>query len=211
MAAERAGPTGTVAGLDVNPGMLAVARGETPSSVSRDLHEANVESMPLSDEGFDIVLCQMGLQFVSNKLAALREMRRVLVAGGRAYVTVPGPKPRLFTVMTDALSRHISPEAASFGDLVFSMNDAGELKELLRSAGFRDISVQSEHKSLRVPAPADFLWQYLYSTPLAEKVSQVDEDRRDALERDVCVNWEEFVADGSMSFQVGMTTAIGIS
>jgi hypothetical protein len=153
----------------------------------------------------------MGLQFVSNKLAALREMRRVLVAGGRAYVTVPGPKPRLFTVMTDALSRHISPEAASFGDLVFSMNDAGELKELLRSAGFRDISVQSEHKSLRVPAPADFLWQYLYSTPLAEKVSQVDEDRRDALERDVCVNWEEFVADGSMSFQVGMTTAIGIS
>jgi hypothetical protein len=91
------------------------------------------------------------------------------------------------------------------------MNDAGELKELLRSAGFRDISVQSEHKSLRVPAPADFLWQYLYSTPLAEKVSQVDEDRRDALERDVCVNWEEFVADGSMSFQVGMTTAIGIS
>jgi ubiquinone/menaquinone biosynthesis C-methylase UbiE len=211
MAAERAGSTGTVAGLDVNPGMMAVARAETPSSLSIDWYEANAESMPLPDKGFDIVLCQMGLQFVPNKLAALREMRRVLVSGGRAYVTVPGPKPRLFAVMTNALAHHISPEAASFVDLVFSMNDAGELRELLRSAGFRDISVQSNSTSLSVPVPADFLWQYLYSTPLAEKISQLDEHTRDALEREVYVKWEEFVADGSMSFQVGMTTAIGTS
>lgn len=211
MAAEKSGATGTVAGLDLNPGMLAVARAETPSSLSIEWYEANAETMPLPDEAFDVVLCQMGLQFVPNKLAALREMRRVLAAGGRAYVTVPGPKPRLFAVMTDALARHISPEAASFGDLVFSMNDAGELRELLRNAGFRNISVESKPKDLRVPAPADFLWQYLYSTPLAEKVSQVDQDSRDALEREVCAKWEEFVIDGSMAFQVGMTTATGTS
>jgi ubiquinone/menaquinone biosynthesis C-methylase UbiE len=40
-------------------------------------------------------LCQMGLQFVHNKLAALRKMRRVLNASGRAFVTVLGPKPPL--------------------------------------------------------------------------------------------------------------------
>lgn len=209
MAAERAGSTGMVAGLDVNPGMLAVARAETPSTMSIDWYEANADAMPLPDAEFDIVLCQMGLQFMPNKLAALREMRRVLVAGGRAYVTAPGPKPRLFAAMTDALARHISPEAASFGDLVFSMNDADELRELLRTAGFRDISSGSKPKSLCVPPPADFLWQYLYSTPLAEKISQVEEDRRKALEHDVCTAWEEFVVEGSVSFQVGMTTAIG--
>jgi ubiquinone/menaquinone biosynthesis C-methylase UbiE len=209
LAAEAVAPSGKVKGLDVNPGMLAVAQKEAPRDTCIEWCEASAESMPLEDGAFDVVLCQMGLQFVPNKLAALREMRRVLVSGGRAYVTVPGPKPRLFAVMTDALARHINPEAASFGDLVFSMNDAGELRELLRSAGFRDISVQSKPKGLSVPAPADFLWQYLYSTPLAEKVSQLDEDTRDALECDVCVKWEEFVTDGSMSFQVGMTTAIG--
>jgi hypothetical protein len=34
---------------------------------------------------------------------------------------------------------------------------------------------------------------------------------RAALERDVCAKWEGFAAGGSMSFQVGMTTAIGIN
>jgi ubiquinone/menaquinone biosynthesis C-methylase UbiE len=211
MAAERAGPGGTVAGLDVTTGMVAVARAETPPSLSIDWYEANAESMPLPDAGFDVVLCQMSLQFISNKLAALREMRRVLVAGGRAYVTVPGPKPRLFAAMTDGLARYMSREAASFGDLVFSMNDADELRDLLRSAGFRDVSVSSELKKLRVPAPADFLWQYLYSTPLAEKVSQIDEQASEALEREVCERWQEFVDGGSMSFEVGMTTAIGLA
>lgn len=207
MAAEQAG---SVAGLDLNPGMLAVAKAETPSDMSIDWYEANAEAMPLPDDAFDVALCQMGLQFVSGKLAALREMRRVLVSGGRAYVTVPGPKPPLFGVMTDALARHIGPEAAFFGDLVFSMNDAGELSALMRSAGFRNVTVESKPKALRVPAPADFLWQYLYSTPLAEAISQADEERRDALERDVCADWQEFVVNGSMSFQVGMTTATGI-
>jgi hypothetical protein len=34
--------------------------------------------------------------------------------------------------------------------------------------------------------------------------------KRDALERDVCVQWQEFVVDGSMSLQVGMTTATAL-
>ncbi|WP_163268920.1 methyltransferase domain-containing protein [Chelativorans alearense] len=207
LAAERVGAGGTVAGLDVNPGMLAVARSQTPPNIPIDWHEASAESMPLPDDAFDVVLCQMGLQFVPNKLAALREMRRVLDTGGRAFVTVPGPKPPMFAIMTDALARHLGPEAASFGDLVFSMHDIDELTELMRNAGFREVDVQAKPRTLRLPAPADFLWQYIHSTPLAEAVAQAGQAKRDVLERDICVQWQEFMADGSMSLQVGMTTA----
>lgn len=209
-AAERVGPAGAVAGLDVNPGMLAVARSQTPPDISIDWYEASAELMPLPDEAFDVVLCQMGLQFVPNKLAALREMWRVLDTGGGAFVTVPGPKPPIFAIMTDALAHHLGPEAASFGDLVFSMHDVDELTELIRSAGFRDVDVQAKLKILRLPAPADFLWQYIYSTPLAEAVAQAGEAKRDALEHDVCVRWQEFVVDGSMLLQVGITTATAL-
>jgi hypothetical protein len=152
----------------------------------------------------------MGLQFVPNKLAALREMRRVLDTSGRVFVTVPGPRPPMFAIMTDALARHLSPEVASFGDLVFSMHKTDELSELMRSAGFREVDVQAKPKSLRLPAPADFLWQYIYSTPLSEAAAQAGEVKRDALERDVCVQWQEFVVDGSMLLQVGMTTATAL-
>lgn len=208
LAAERAGSAGRVAGLDANPGMLAVARSETPSALPVDWHEANAEEIPLPDDSFDVVLCQMGLQFMANKLGALREMRRVLAPGGRVLVTVPGPKPDLFTVMTDALSRHFGPEAASFGDLVFSMHDAEELAGLMRSSGFRDVDVTAEPKSLGLPGPADFLWQYIYSTPMAEPIGQAEAATRDALERDVCAQWDERTVDGSMTLTVGMTTAI---
>ena len=206
-AAERVGAEGTVAGLDVNPSMLAVARSQTPPDGSIDWYEASAESMPLSDETFDVVLCQMGLQFVPNKPAALREMWRVLDTGGRAFVTVPGPKPPAFAIMTDALARHLSPEAASFGDLVFSMHNVDEITELMHSAGFREVDVHAKAKPLHLPSPSEFLWQYINSTPIAEAAAQAGEAKRDALERDVCVRWQEFVVDGLMSFEVGMTTA----
>ena len=206
LAAERVGAAGAVAGLDVNPGMLAVARSQTSPDISVDWYEATAELMPLPDEAFDVVLCQMGLQFVPNKLAALREMRRVLVTGGRALVTGPGPKPPIFAVMTDALARHLSAEAASFGDLVFSMHNVDELRDLMRSAGFREVDVQAKSKSLRLPAPRDFLWQYIDSTPLAEAAGRAGEAKRAALERDVCARWQAFVVDGTMQLQVGMTT-----
>jgi ubiquinone/menaquinone biosynthesis C-methylase UbiE len=210
LAAERVGAAGSVTGLDINPGMLAVARSATPSDISIDWQEASAESMPFPDGAFDVVLCQMGLQFVPSKLTALREMRRVLTTGGRAVISVPGPKPPLFAIMTDALARHLSPKVASFGDLVFSMHDVDELKELMRSAGFRKIDVEAKPKTLRLPAPADFLWQYIHSTPLAEPATQAGEDKRAALERDVCVQWQDFAVDGSLSLQVGMTTATAL-
>ncbi len=209
-AVERVGATGAVAGLDVNPGMLAVARAQSPGDTSIEWHEASAESMPFADATFDVVLCQMGLQFIPGKLAALREMRRVLNPGGRALVTVPGPKPPLFAVMADALARHLSPEAGSFVDLVFSMHDIDELTELMHSAGFREIDVQANPKSLRLPAPADFLWQYIHCTPLADAAAQAGEARRGALEREISQQWQEFVEDGALHLQVGMTTAIAV-
>lgn len=210
LAAERVGASGEVSGLDVNPGMLAVARSQTPPEVSIDWYEASAESMPFADGAFDVVLCQMGLQFVPDKPAALREMRRVLDTGGRALVSVPGPRPPIFAIMADSLARHLSPQAAAFVDLVFSMHDADELAELMRSAGFSEVDVQRTSKTLRLPPPAEFLWQYVHSTPIAEAAGQAGEAKRDALERDVCERWQEFVVDGSMPLQVGMTTAIAV-
>jgi ubiquinone/menaquinone biosynthesis C-methylase UbiE len=210
LAAECVGAAGSVSGLDINPGMLAEARSATPSDMSINWQEASAESMPFPEGAFDVVLCQMGLQFVPGKLTALREMRRVLETGGRAVINMPGPKPPLFAIMTDALAGHLSPGAASFGDLVFSMHDVDELKELMRNAGFRSIDVEAKPKTLHLPAPADFLWQYIHSTPLAEAAAQADEAKRAALERDVCERWQEFVVDGSLSVQVGMTTATAV-
>jgi ubiquinone/menaquinone biosynthesis C-methylase UbiE len=210
LVAKRVGAAGTVAGLDSNPSMLAVARARTPPNVSIDWYEATAESMPLPDGSFDVVLCQMSLQFIPDKLLALREMWRVLDNGGRALVSVPGPKPALFSIMTDALARYLSPETAAFADRVFSMYDVDELLGLMRSAGFQQVDVQAKSKTLRLPGPSEFLWQYIASTPIAEAAAQADEAKREALERDVCARWQEFVVDDAIQMPVGMTTATAL-
>ena len=207
LASQQVGATGTVAGLDVNPGMLAVARSATPPGTLIEWHAASAEAMPIPDASFDVVLCQMGLQFVPDKHAALREMWRVLVHGGRLILNVPGPTPRLFTIMGEALARHIGAEAAGFVNHVFSLHDTAEIQNLVSGAGFHDVSVQSDTKPLRLPAPEEFLWQYVHSTPLAGAVAQVDDERRGSLERDVVAKWQEFVKDRALVLQVRIVVA----
>lgn len=201
LAAERVGKGGAVTGIDVNPGMLAVARSVTPGDLSIAWHQANAEELPLPDEAFDVVLSQLSLQFVDDKVAALREMRRVLVPGGRVLVNVPGRVEKLFAIMADALATHIDPRLAGFVLHVFSLSDPEELRRLMTQAGFRDVSTSSqEYPTLRLPPPADWLWQYVCSTPLAEAVQHANDDQRTALERDVVARWQEFVDDGGMIY-----------
>lgn len=207
LAAQQVGPSGAAAGLDIHPAMLAVARRESPPALR--WYEASAESMPLADASFDVVLCQMGLQFVADKLAALREMRRVLAPEGRALISVPGPTPAPFEILSQALARDIGPEAAGFARRVFSLHDAGGLEGLLRDAGFAPAEAWSMPKALRVSAPRDFLWEYLYSTPLSPALMGAAEATRAALERDVVARWRPFAVDGGMRFEVGMTTAVG--
>lgn len=204
LASRPVGSAGTVAGLDINPGMLAVARSAAPPGVAIDWYEASAEAMPLPDASFDVALCQMGLQFMPDRHAALSEMHRVLAPGGRLILSVPGPTPQLFVVLLDALARHIGAEAAGFVRQVFSLHDTAELRSLVDGAGFRDVSVEAETRSLRLPAPAEFLWQYVHGTPLAAAVPQVGDERRGSLERDVVEAWQEFMVEGALELRARM-------
>jgi ubiquinone/menaquinone biosynthesis C-methylase UbiE len=73
--AARVEPAGSVVGLDVNEGMLAVARRQAPDVEWR---AARAEAMPFPDECFDAVVSQFGSMFFEDRPAALAEMMRVL-------------------------------------------------------------------------------------------------------------------------------------
>jgi ubiquinone/menaquinone biosynthesis C-methylase UbiE len=206
-AADAVGSSGAVAGLDINPAMLATARKRAHHSI--DWYEASAESMPLPDRSFDVVLCQMGLQFMSNKPAAIAEMHRVLTPGGRALVTVPGPEPDLLSIMREALGRRIGADAAAFARTVFSLHDEAEMRKLFEKAGFGEVEVKAATARLHVPEPRDFLRQYICSTPMMGTFMKTDEATRTAFEQDVTDKWEPFRANGGMNFEVRITTAFG--
>lgn len=198
LAAQQVGSDGAVAGVDLNSGMLEVARSHAPASISIEWHEASAEAMPLPDESFDVVLCQLGLEFIPDKRAALAEMRRVLITGGRLVLNVPGPTPKFFSVLSEAMNQYISPQAAGFVNQVFALHDTTAVRQLMGEAGFRDITLQVNTKQLTLPP--DFLWQYVHSTPLSGMVAQVDDEVLAELERKVAEGWQEFEADGSFRY-----------
>jgi ubiquinone/menaquinone biosynthesis C-methylase UbiE len=209
LAADRVGPDGSVAGLDINPAMLALARSVPSSGAAIEWHEASAESLPLADGSFDVVLSSLGLQFVPDKASALREMRRVLAPDGRLAIATVGPTPPLFAILEQALARHVKPEVAAFMRAVFSLHEPQELEKLASDAGFRAVEVRSKALTLTLPGPAEFLWQYVLSTPLAAAVAQIDAVGRAALERDVVTGWRSFMKDGALSDDVNivLTTA----
>lgn len=198
-ASERVG--NTVAGLDINPGMLGVARQTASDNNKFEWYEASAEEIPLPDKSFDVVLCQLSLQFVPDKLRALHEMYRVMVPGGRLYLNVPGQIAPVFTILADAMERHIGTEAAGFVKHVFSLNETGVLERLMVDAGFRDVEVVVHDKDLKLPAPGEFLWQYIYSTPLAEVVEQVDEEALTKLEDEVVTKWYDYTVNGTLIYR----------
>jgi ubiquinone/menaquinone biosynthesis C-methylase UbiE len=76
-----------VAGLDINAGMLNVAR----RAPGIDWRLGGATEMTFPNSSFDVVLCQQGLQYSPDRQAALTEIARVLASDGRLSLNVWGP------------------------------------------------------------------------------------------------------------------------
>ncbi len=119
LAAERVGPSGTVVGVDVSPGMLEVARAVAPGVTWRD---GSALDLPLTaGEQFDVVVCQQGLQFFADRPLAVRQMRKALAAGGRLGVATwrPVAEIPIFRQLQPVAERHIGAvidQRHAFGD-----------------------------------------------------------------------------------------------
>jgi ubiquinone/menaquinone biosynthesis C-methylase UbiE len=72
----------TVTGVELSPAMLAIAR-QRATGTDVDLRTGDAQALPLGDEAFDTVVCALSLCTIPDPAAAIGEMKRVLVPGGR--------------------------------------------------------------------------------------------------------------------------------
>ena len=126
-----------LAGIDLNPGMLEVARSlSATSGIACEWHQGDVAAMPFGGGEFSICFCQQGLQFFPDRQAALAEMHRMLEPGGILALSVWGEISPLFAAMSKALATHIGSEAAECAEAPFAFRDRELIAALLENAGF---------------------------------------------------------------------------
>jgi SAM-dependent methyltransferase len=188
LASQRVGRTGKVA----------------PTDAPITWEEASATKMPLPDGSFDIVYCQLGLEFFPDRLAALREMHRVLVPGGRLGLMVwrgiehsPG-----FEVLASALARHVSSEAAGIMRAPFALGNVEELHGLISGASFREIVIRPASGTVSFPSVARFVQDYVAGSPLAGHVAKASDEARAALVSEVGVALKSHLSATELRFPI---------
>ncbi len=170
-AADRVQPGGAVAGLDRNEGMLAVARRRAPTI---DWQLGQAEALPFHDGAFDAVVSQFGLMFFDDRVAALREMWRVLKPGGRLAVAVwaaldeaPG-----YAAMTRLLQRLFGDEIAGALRAPYGLGDRDALACLFADAGIMDAHVRLHEGRARFPSIESWVHTDVKGWTLADLIDE---------------------------------------
>ena len=203
---ERIG-VGRVVGLDLNEGMLAVARSVPSHGAPIEWCAGSALSLPFADRSFDIVYCQLGLQFFPDRRLALREMKRVLVQSGRVGLNVFSAIERTPAAhaFVRALDKCLGPDASTIKRAEHVFPIADEVGALMAKAGLQQIKVSTVTKRITFPSVLDYVRFQMIATPTATLLADRSETERESVIKSIASDTElflepEMLRDGRFSF-----------
>jgi SAM-dependent methyltransferase len=168
--ADRLADSGRVVGVDLNDGMLAVARRVRPDLEWR---QGDVAGLPFSDRSFDAVLCQMALMFFPDRTAALREMARVGRPGGVVALAVPASldDQPAYGPFVEMAARVAGAEAVALLSAYWSCGDLDELGATVTRAGLDVIDVRTHSGTARFASAEELAVTEVEASPLAARLT----------------------------------------
>ena len=151
---DHIGPKGSVIGVDINEGMLNIAREKAPQI---DWQKAPAELLPFEDASFDCAVCQFGLMYFENPEKALGEMMRVLRPGGSLAFVVwdnlennPG-----FAARNHLWMQMFGDKAGD--EIPYSLGDKEALMSLLKSSNIFDAELNTRKGTARYSSIYDWM------------------------------------------------------
>jgi SAM-dependent methyltransferase len=143
------GPLGEAVGVDVAPRFVEAAAREAAAAgvANARFMVADVQQAPLGGP-YDLAFSRFGTMFFDSPVAALRNVRRSLVPGGRLVMVVWRRRTdnewlyRAQTIVEGIVSRPEEYDEPTCGPGPFSMADADTVSHVLLLAGFEEVALQ---------------------------------------------------------------------
>jgi len=192
VAAPRVAPFGQVVGLDLNEGMLAVARERSAEEgTSIVWRQGDATALPFANAEFDVVLCQQGLQFVPDKPRALKEMCRVTVPGGVVAIAVFGLVNRFDSALAEALGKYVGERVGKLSLARFALGDLAMLRRLLEQAEFRPIEIRTTVLTRHVQPTQEWLLECSAGVPFGADIAAMEAPARAAMVREIAAKLKD--------------------
>ena len=155
------GPDGEAVGVDAAPRFIEDAIREAEQADVRNARflVADVQESLGGERRFDVAFSRFGTMFFANPVAAMRNVRRALVADGRLLMVVWRQRTdndwlyRAQTIVEAIVERPAEYDEPTCGPGPFSMADADTTSDILINAGFIDIALAAA--TYRSPSDSD--------------------------------------------------------
>jgi len=162
----------TLVASDLSTSMLSFAQ-EVGTARPVTWQQADAMSLPFAEDGFDLVVCQFGVMFFPDRVAAYREVRRVLRPGGAFLFNLWNDLGGngFAAHVSDALDAHFPKDPPAFlARTPHAHGFPAEIEAELRAAGFGGCRWKQLDESSVAKNPEHAAVAYCHGTPLRGEI-----------------------------------------
>ena len=168
-------PDSEITATDINEGMLDVAKGIIRSDKVK-WNVVDACEIPYKDNTFDLYIRQFGIMFFPDKQKAMAEAYRVLKPGGTIMFSTWDKieNSTLAKITNDVITDLFPDDPPNFYQIPFSMHDPDEMRSMMESAGFKNISVQNIKLEGYADSFENAVKAFAEGNPIANQVEERD-------------------------------------
>lgn len=209
------GPGGSVTCTDAIAEMVEAARNEAKQRglTNVQFRQCTADSLPFSDDSFDVVVSRLGVMFFDDSVGAMREMLRVAKPEGSLAFAVwhkSDVNPFCYLV-SNVIDQHIAPAPDPDAPNAFRFAEPGKLVDVMKRAGVVDVREEIVSFDIEAPISPSEFWTMRSQTSdtLREKLAKLPPAEQGQIALEVEQAVKRFFPNDQMKFPAKMLLATG--